>query len=56
MSPTSSNRPADNSLLGQLHEGAGNYDEAFAAFERMNAIARADPSQPGAARRRLPRP
>jgi tetratricopeptide (TPR) repeat protein len=33
-------------LLGQLEEGAGNYDEAFAAFERMNEIQRADPSQP----------
>ncbi len=33
-------------LLGQLLEGAGQYDEAFAAFERMNAITREDPSQP----------
>jgi tetratricopeptide (TPR) repeat protein len=33
-------------LLGQLEEGAGHYDEAFAAFERMNEIQRADPSQP----------
>ncbi|MEO8175943.1 MAG: sulfotransferase [Sphingomicrobium sp.] len=33
-------------LLGQLLEGAGDYDEAFAAFERMNAITRADPSEP----------
>ena len=33
-------------LLGQLLEGVGNYDEAFAAFERMNAIIRADPSEP----------
>ena len=33
-------------LLGQLEEGAGNYDQAFAAFERMNEIQRADPSQP----------
>ena len=27
-------------LLGQLLEGAGRYDEAFIAFERMNAITR----------------
>jgi tetratricopeptide (TPR) repeat protein len=33
-------------LLGQLEEGAGNYDDAFAAFERMNELQRADPSQP----------
>jgi tetratricopeptide (TPR) repeat protein len=33
-------------LLGQLLEGAGQYDAAFAAFERMNAIAREDPSDP----------
>lgn len=33
-------------LLGQLLEGAGRYDEAFAAFERMNAITRQDPSAP----------
>jgi tetratricopeptide (TPR) repeat protein len=33
-------------LLGQLEEGAGNYDRAFASFERMNEIQRADPSQP----------
>ena len=33
-------------LLGQLLEGAGRYDEAFTAFERMNAIIRADPSEP----------
>jgi tetratricopeptide (TPR) repeat protein len=45
-------------LLGQLLEGTGAYDEAFAAFERMNAISRADPSQPeqrGAAYRELVR-
>lgn len=35
-------------LLGQLLEGAGRYDEAFAAFERMNAITADDPSQPAA--------
>jgi tetratricopeptide (TPR) repeat protein len=33
-------------LLGQLLEGLGNYDEAFRAFERMNAISNADPSRP----------
>lgn len=33
-------------LLGQLLEGAGEHDEAFAAFERMNAITREDPSEP----------
>jgi tetratricopeptide (TPR) repeat protein len=33
-------------LLGQLLEGAKDYDAAFAAFERMNAIGRDDPSMP----------
>jgi tetratricopeptide (TPR) repeat protein len=33
-------------LLGQLHEGAGNYDEAFAAFTRTNALQAEDPTQP----------
>ena len=33
-------------LLGQLLEGAGRYDEAFAAFERMNAKTLEDPSDP----------
>ena len=33
-------------LLGQLLEGTGDYDGAFAAFERMNAISADDPSQP----------
>jgi tetratricopeptide (TPR) repeat protein len=33
-------------LLGQMLEGLGDYDGAFAAFERMNAIHREDPSQP----------
>lgn len=33
-------------LLGQLLEGAGRYDEAFVAFERMNELNRDDPSQP----------
>lgn len=45
-------------LLGQLEEGAGHYDEAFRAFERMNEIQRADPSEPeqrGAAYRNIVR-
>jgi tetratricopeptide (TPR) repeat protein len=33
-------------LLGQLEEGAGNHDAAFAAYERMNALKLDDPSQP----------
>ena len=33
-------------LLGQLLEGTGQYDEAFEAFGRMNAIIRDDPSDP----------
>jgi tetratricopeptide (TPR) repeat protein len=33
-------------LLGQLLEGTGEYDQAFAAFERMNAIIREDRSDP----------
>lgn len=33
-------------LLGQLLEGLGRYDEAFAAFERMNEMFRADRSMP----------
>ena len=33
-------------LLAQLLEGAGRYDEAFAAFERMNALFREDPTRP----------
>jgi tetratricopeptide (TPR) repeat protein len=34
-------------LLGQLLEGAGEYDEAFAAFSRMNELLRDDdPTQP----------
>ena len=33
-------------LLGQLQEGAGNYEEAFAAFSRMNALQAAEPSRP----------
>ena len=34
-------------LLGQLEQGAGHYDEAFRAFERMNEIQLEDSSQPG---------
>ena len=33
-------------LLGQFHEGLGNYDEAFAAFARMNEVHAGDSSQP----------
>lgn len=33
-------------LLGQLEEGAGHYDEAFAAYTRMNEIQRNDPTRP----------
>ena len=33
-------------LLGQLHDGAGNYDEAFEAFSRTNALHGQDPSRP----------
>ena len=34
-------------LLGQLEEGAGNHDEAFAAFKRMNELQATDLSRPG---------
>ena len=33
-------------LLGQLQEGAGNFDAAFTAFQRMNELQLDDPSQP----------
>lgn len=33
-------------LLGQFHEGLGNYDEAFAAFTRMNEIHAGAASKP----------
>ncbi|HET6941055.1 MAG TPA: sulfotransferase [Sphingomicrobium sp.] len=33
-------------LLGQLKEGADQYEDAFAAFERMNGLQRADTSRP----------
>ena len=39
-------RPARQAALGQLLEGVGDYDGAFAAFERMNAIGGDDPSSP----------
>lgn len=38
--------PRRQHLLGQLLEGAGRYDEAFAAFSRMNEIFREDPTNP----------
>lgn len=33
-------------LYGQLSEGAGEYDQAWAAYVRMNEVQRGDPSQP----------
>ena len=33
-------------LLGQLYEGVGKHDEAFAAFSRMNENQRGDPTSP----------
>jgi len=33
-------------LLGQLYEGVGKYDEAFAAFSKMNENQRGDPTAP----------
>ena len=33
-------------LLGQLHEGAGNYDEAFEAFSQTNVLHGQDPTRP----------
>lgn len=39
-------RPRREHLLGQLLEGVGDYDGAFAAFERMNQIHSEDPSNP----------
>ena len=33
-------------LLGQLHEGAGNYDQAFEAFSRTNTLHGQDPTRP----------
>lgn len=35
-------------LLGQLLEGAGDFEQAFVAFERMNGLIRDDRSDPGA--------
>lgn len=39
-------------LLGQLLEGVGDFDAAFAAFDRMNAISADDPSEPDQRARR----
>ena len=33
-------------LLGQLHEGAGNYNEAFEAFSQANGLHEQDPTRP----------
>lgn len=44
--PDSMESPRRFHLLGQLLQGAGRHDEAFAAFERMNALNRDDPSRP----------
>ena len=33
-------------MVGQFHEGLGHYDEAFAAFTRMNEIQAESPSRP----------
>ncbi|HEV2593741.1 MAG TPA: sulfotransferase [Sphingomicrobium sp.] len=33
-------------LLGQLHDGAGEYEDAWRAFSRMNELQRSDPSGP----------
>lgn len=38
--------PRRRHLLGQLLEGAGRYDEAFATFSRMNEVMSEDASQP----------
>lgn len=45
--PESMESPRRAHLRGQLLQGAGRYDEAFAEFERMNALQADDPSQPG---------
>ncbi|WP_395624244.1 sulfotransferase, partial [Sphingomonas daechungensis] len=39
--------PRRSHLLGQLKEGVGAYNEAFAAFKRMNEIQLGDPTRPG---------
>lgn len=54
--PESMESPRRAHLLGQLFQGAGRHDEAFEAFERMNAMTSDGPSQPerrGAGYRRL---
>lgn len=33
-------------LMGQLHEGLGNYEKSFEAYSRMNEIQRDDPTRP----------
>ena len=33
-------------LMGQLQEGAGRYDEAFASYSKMNALQQEDPTLP----------
>ena len=38
--------PRREHLLGQMLEGVGDYDGAFASFERMNQFHSEDPSQP----------
>jgi Flp pilus assembly protein TadD len=38
--------PRQQHLLGQMLDGLGNYDGAFAAFTRMNELQSEDPSQP----------
>lgn len=38
--------PRREHLLGQMLEGLGDYDGAFAAFERMNQLQSEDPTQP----------
>ena len=38
--------PRRQHLLGQMLEGIGDYDAAFAAFERMNEVQADDPSSP----------
>jgi tetratricopeptide (TPR) repeat protein len=44
--PDTMESPRRFHLLGQMLQGAGRHDEAFAAFERMNALNRDDPSGP----------
>jgi tetratricopeptide (TPR) repeat protein len=44
--PESMETPRRVHLLGQLLQGAGRHDEAFAAFQRMNALTADGPAQP----------